>query len=542
MATLVLGPMLRHVDGTSATVWVETSDACQVSVLSGSQPTFRVGNRHYALVMIEDLQPGTSTDYEVRLDGEPVWPPAGSSMPAPRIRTAEPGRPVRLAFGSCRYASPLSVLSTGAYGTDALDTYARHLAAAPDREWPDNLLLLGDQVYADDTSPITRDEIRRRRDTSEAPGLEVADFDEYAVLYGESWGDPLVRWLFATVPTAMIFDDHDVHDDWNTSASWRRRMQQTSWWEERITGGLAAYWVYQHLGNLSPAALAEDEVYRAVGKADGDVGPLLHEFAAAADREADGAKGYRWSYRRDIGPVTVVVIDSRCGRILDDRRRAMVGAEEAGWIERELSTSDSDHLVVGTSLPWLLPRSLHDLESWDEALCAGARGDRMARFGEKMREGADLEHWAAFRGSFDWLAGVLEGIARGDSAPATICVLSGDVHHQYVAEARWPSTVDSRVYQIVASPVHHTVPLSQRLVFRLGWSRLLEKVTKALGRWDDVPPLPLHWTKTAGPFFGNALAELELDGRAARFTLRRSDAVPDQEDTLTTVTSFSLTR
>ena len=540
MANLVLGPMLRHVDDTSATVWVETSEACEVEVLSGSQPTFRVGGRHYALVTVEGLEPGTSTDYEVRLDGELVWPPADTTMPAPRIRTTTPGRPVRLAFGSCRYASPLSVGSKGAYGTDALDAYALRLAAAPDEEWPDGLLLLGDQVYADDTSPITQDVIRRRRDTSEPPGLEVANFDEYAVLYGESWGDPLVRWLYSTVPTAMIFDDHDVHDDWNTSGIWRRRMQATSWWEERICGGLAAYWVYQHLGNLSPAALADDEVYAEVRKAEGDVGPMLHEFAAAADREADGSKGYRWSYRRDIGPVGIVVVDSRCGRILDDRERAMVGTDEAGWIEQQLSTSDGDHLVVATSLPWLLPRAVHDLESWDEALCAGSRGERMARFGEKMREGADLEHWAAFRGSFDWLSGLLEGIARGPSAPATICVLSGDVHHQYVAEAHWPSTVDSRVYQIVASPVHHTVPLSQRLVFRLGWSRTLEKVTKALGRWDDVPPLPLSWTKTAGPFFGNALAELELDGRAARFTLRRADAVREEQDVLTTVTSFEL--
>ena len=37
MATLVLGPMLRHVDGTSASVWVETSEACEVTVLTGSQ-------------------------------------------------------------------------------------------------------------------------------------------------------------------------------------------------------------------------------------------------------------------------------------------------------------------------------------------------------------------------------------------------------------------------------------------------------------------------------------------------------------------------
>jgi phosphodiesterase/alkaline phosphatase D-like protein len=540
MASLVLGPMLRHVDDTCATVWVETSDACEVTILTGRQRTFQVGERHYALVPIEGLAPGTSTPYEVRLDGTVVWPPAESKFPGPRIRTPEQGRPVRLTFGSCRYPSPLSIISAGRYGTDALDAFARRLADAPDDEWPDGLLLLGDQVYADETSPITQDKIRRSRDISEPPGLQVANFAEYAELYGESWGDPLVRWLFATVPTAMIFDDHDVHDDWNTSGAWRRRMKQTSWWQERITGALAAYWVYQHLGNLTPAALAEDELYQKVREADGDVGPMLHDFAAQADREADGAKGYRWSYRRDYGPVRLVVIDSRCGRILDEQDRAMVGAAEARWIERELSSSDSEHLLVATSLPWLLPRAVHDLESWDEALCAGARGPRMTRFGEKMREAADLEHWAAFRTSFDWFSGALENVARGASAPATICVLSGDVHHQYVAEAHWPSTVDSRVYQIVASPVHHSVPLSQRTVFRVGWSRILEKLTTALGRWDDVPDLPLTWTKTAGPFFGNALAELVLDGPSAQFTLHRAVSTRDRNDRMDTVTSFPL--
>jgi hypothetical protein len=540
-ASLVLGPMLRHVDETSATVWVETDAACTVTVLGAEQRTFRVGDRHYALVCVEDLEPGTSTPYEVHLDGDRVWPPADTKMPGPRIRTLVPERPVRLAFGSCRYASPLSVVSDGRYGTDSLDAYARVLADTPDEEWPDGLLLLGDQVYADETSPLTQDVIRRRRDVSKPPGLQVANFAEYAELYNESWGDPLVRWLYATVPTAMIFDDHDVHDDWNTSGVWRRRMQQTSWWEERITGALASYWVYQHLGNLSPAALAEDEVYRAVCAADGDVGPYLHEFAAQADREADGEKGYRWSYRRDLGGVRVVVIDSRCGRILDDRNRAMLGDSEAKWIAEQLDGEPLDHLVLVSSLPWLLPRAVHDLESWDEALCAGSRGDRMARFGEKVREGADLEHWAAFRASFDWLSSVIAEAARGPEAPATVCMLSGDVHHQYVAEARWPEPTASRVHQIVVSPVHHSVPVSQRIVFRVGWSRVLEKLTTALGRWDDVPPLPLHWTKTAGPYFGNALGTLVLAGRDAEFRLQKAVTTHQSEDRLEDVVTLPLT-
>jgi hypothetical protein len=542
VTSLVLGPILRHVDRTSATVWVETDAACTVEVLDAEQRTFRVGDRHYALVCVEGLEPGSTTPYEVRLDGDRVWPPPDTKFPVSRIRTLTDDRPVRLAFGSCRYASPLSVTSDGRYGTDALDSYARLLADTPDEDWPDGLLLLGDQVYADETSPLTQDTIRRRRDVSKPPYLQVANFAEYAELYNESWGDPLVRWLYATVPTSMIFDDHDVHDDWNTSAVWRERMQRTDWWHERITGALAAYWVYQHLGNLSPAALAEDELYGKVCAADGDVGPLLHDFAEHADREADGEKGYRWSYRRDFGPVRALVVDSRCGRILHEGSRSMVSRSEADWIESQVD-GDVDHLLVGTSLPWLLPRAVHDLESWDEALCGGARGERLARLGEKLREGADLEHWAAFRESFDWLAGLLARVGTrsdGHRPPATVCVLSGDVHHQYVARADWPEPVDSRVYQLVVSPTHHTVPFGQRLIFKVGWSKLLERATRWLSRWNKVPPMTMSWSKVSGPHFGNALGTLVLDGRSATFTLQKATSTPHREDRLETVLELPL--
>jgi hypothetical protein len=100
--------------------------------------------------------------------------------------------------------------------------------------------------------------------------------------------------------------------------------------------------------------------------------------------------------------------------------------------------------------------------------------------------------------------------------------------------------VDSRVYQLVASPVHHSVPLSQRTIFRVGWSRLLGRLTEALGRWDKVPELPLTWTKIAGPYFGNGLAELLLDGRTARFSLWHAVSNADREDRMDHVTTLWL--
>ena len=149
--------------------------------------------------------------------------------------------------------------------------YSRQLQRN-DADWPDGLLLLGDQVYADLVPPETAAFIRGRRDVSEPPGEEVADFEEYTRLYRESWSDPDIRWLLSTVPTAMIFDDHDVRDDWNISESWVAEMRSLPWWEERITGAFMAYWLYQHIGNLSPPELAEDVLLREACE-DDEAGP-----------------------------------------------------------------------------------------------------------------------------------------------------------------------------------------------------------------------------------------------------------------------------
>jgi hypothetical protein len=527
MVRLLLGPILRHVGGHDATLWVETDRPCEVEVRAGSgsghERTFSVAGHHYAMVVLRGLDLGSSTPYDVLLDGDPVWPGSDSTFPRSRIRTIDPGRPIRLLFGSCREA-PSVRGHDPALDPDVLEAYAKRMVGQDHEQWPDLLLLVGDQIYADETSAAIQDFIRGRRDIRREPKAEVADFEEYTRLYAESWGEPTIRWLLSTLPSSMIFDDHDVRDDWNTSHAWRLDMQKTDWWEERISGALMSYWIYQHLGNLTPAGLAGDEMYRAVRHLP-DAGAALRAFAQAADREADGAKGTMWSYRRDFGPVRLLVIDSRCGRVLAEGRRSMVSDPEFDWIERQVEDGSFEHLIVATSMPWLLPRALHDIESMDEALCAGSRGRLLSRMGESMRRAADLEHWAAFRKSFDRLAYFFERVGRGQHgapAPATICVVSGDVHHNYVSEADYHEPLESRVFQITCSPIHNTIPLLMRLVFHIGWSNTIEGVVRFLARRTGVPPLPIHWHHPSGPHFGNTLALLILDGRSARVRLERA--------------------
>ena len=111
--------------------------------------------------------------------------------------------------------------------------------------------------------------IEARRDIEQPPGKELKDYEEYSHLYALAWSDPLNRWLLSTLPSSMIFDDHDVRDDWNTSYAWKQEIEKTSWWHERIVSGLASYWVYQHLGNLSPEERAEDDIWQRVAAAPG---------------------------------------------------------------------------------------------------------------------------------------------------------------------------------------------------------------------------------------------------------------------------------
>ena len=95
---LLLGPLLRYVDETSAAVWVETAAPAHRHRHPGRRlgeraQTFVVHDHHYALVELDGLEPGTTEAYTVAIDGDRVWPPAGSPFPDPVIATLEAGRP-----------------------------------------------------------------------------------------------------------------------------------------------------------------------------------------------------------------------------------------------------------------------------------------------------------------------------------------------------------------------------------------------------------------------------------------------------------------
>jgi hypothetical protein len=526
---LVLGPLLRYAGTTDAMIWVETDAPCEVGVLSCSAHTFHVEGHHYALVHCANLEPGSINPYEVTLDGETVWPLEDSDWPQSVVRTHDADAPTQIVFGSCRVCAPHEPphsLSKDDHAegreVDALNALAQRMAKQTPEEWPQALILLGDQVYADEVSPGVLEYIRQTRDPDVPPGETVANFEEYTRLYWESWGEPYMRWLLSTVPSSMIFDDHDIHDDWNTSKDWVSEMRATGWWDERITGGFVSYWLYQHLGNLSPSELEDLDLLTRVKEAE-DAGPLLRDYAFKADREIEGT---RWSYCRDIGPARLVMVDSRAGRVLDPGKRSMVDEDEWAWIE-EQARGDCDHLLLGTSLPLLMAPGMHYVEAWNEAVCDGAWGGVAARIGEKVRQAVDLEHWAAFGESLERMMGIFKATGTGQrgEAPASIIALSGDVHHAYLSEVAFPkgTRMQSKTWQATCSPFRNPLDNRERRIMRFAASNAARVIGRALARSAGVKDPTFRWRYVHDePWFDNQVARLELDGRRGRLVIEKT--------------------
>ena len=328
-------------------------------MLGCSDRTFHIAGHHYALVHCTGLQPASTTPYEVRLDGERVWPQPATPYPPSVIRTLGGDGPFRIAWGSCRVTAPHEPphsLTQGRAprrprGRRAARARRPHVQRRTRRTGRTRSSCSATRSTPTRSRPDVREYIRAQRDIEVPPEESVANFEEYTRLYHEAWSEPHIRWLLSTLPTAMIFDDHDVHDDWNTSQTWvddirahglvgrahRRRLRDA-------TGSTSTWATSRRITSRRTT------LYARLREAD-DGWPILREFAFRADREVAGT---RWSYCRDFGRTRLIMIDSRAGRVLDPpEQRSMLDPDEWAWLE-EHAQGDFDHLLIGTSLPLLL--------------------------------------------------------------------------------------------------------------------------------------------------------------------------------------------
>ncbi len=194
----------------------------------------------------------------------------------------------------------------------------------------------------------------------------------------------------------------------------------------------------------------------------------------------------------------------------------MLDPEELAWLDEQMR-GGFRHLLVGTSLPFLLSPGLHHLEAWNEALVHGAWGDRGTGFGEWMRQTVDLEHWGAFQHGFAEVADMALSVAYGERGPApdTVTFLSGDVHHSYVSEVHrvhGRSGPRSRIVQAVCSPIRNPLPRVMRFATAFLSYGLAGPMGAVAAKSAHVPDPPFTWGLLRGPWFDNNLAVLEDKG------------------------------
>ncbi|MBA2522255.1 MAG: alkaline phosphatase D family protein [Solirubrobacterales bacterium] len=511
--------MLRFIGETEATIWVEVDEPCEVEILDQKAKTFTVEDHHFALVVLEDLKAGEAHPYKVHVAGRCVWPPEGYEFPQPSIRTIPKDGDLRLLFGSCRTSAPHHPPHTSqrwwnpnGRGIDALHTFALRMLRQPRALWPDALMMMGDQLYADQPPKNVREKVEHREVHADGPVDVLEDFEEYTVGYRDVWTYPVVRWMLSTLPSSMIFDDHEINDKWKTSQAWLDEMRQTDWYEGRVIGGLMAYWVYQHIGNLSPRELRDDETFKKLQKAK-DASKLVRDLAGHAESQESHS---RFSFCSDLGPARLLMLDSRAGRQLENGKRRIMSEDEWEWVKDRVD-GEHKHLLMASSLPFLLPDGMHDIEAWSEAVTDGVWGKRLAPLGEKVRIVANLDHWACFQKSYREMEELVIDIATGacGEPPDTMVMFGGDVHHCFVTEVALPANVEpskTKVWHAVCSGLRKELQASERLVLAFGHTWLAAKLGRTLAQAAEVRPRRLKTRITTRPRFRNQIGTLEIAG------------------------------
>jgi hypothetical protein len=103
-------------------------------------------------------------------------------------------------------------------------------------------------------------------------------------------------------------------------------------------------------------------------------------------------------------------------------------------------------------------------------------------------------------------------------------LLSGDVHHAYLARIEFPADVGARsnAYQATCSPYRNPLDERERFVIRAMCTRPMAWVTHALARAAGVPEPSIDWRLCDRPIFDNQVATLDIHGRRAEVRFEKT--------------------
>ncbi|WP_173768964.1 alkaline phosphatase D family protein [Pseudazoarcus pumilus] len=269
---------------------------------------------------------------------------------------------------------------------------------------------------------------------------------------------PAVRRLFAHLPVAMIFDDHDVTDDWNLSREWEEVAYGHPFSRRVVGNAIVGYLIHQGWGNRPEAF--DDAVLDAVADTLARPGGEAHE--TCIDRLL---KFRDWHYTWPTTP-PLVVIDTRTHRWRSEtaarRPSGLMDWESITDLQQELRDHPAVLMVSPAPIFGVkLIETLQRIVTW----C-----------GHPLT--VDAENWMAHPGA----AHAILNVFRHPKTPQHFVVLSGDVHYSFVYDVELRGREHGPdIWQICSSGLRNEFP-----------PKLLDRLDRA-NRWLYSPRSPLNW-------------------------------------------------
>lgn len=267
----------------------------------------------------------------------------------------------------------------------------------------------------------------------------------------------------AHVQTLMIFDDHDITDDWNLSAKWASTAYEHPFSRRIVGNALIAYMLCQGWGNRPDVFGAVlDDVTALTAATDGTGRLESHAQDALIGKLLSFSQ---WDYVLRTQP-TVIVLDTRTrrwrNRRLPSRPSGLMDWESLTDLQHELL--DENAAVIVSPTPMFGVKLIEVVQR----ICTYT--------GHALT--VDAENWMAHRGA----ASVMLNIFLHSRTPGNYVVLSGDVHYSFAYDVQVRDQDHTpHIWQITSSGIKNEFP-----------PRLLDWLDR-LNRWLYAPRSPLNW-------------------------------------------------
>ncbi len=267
------------------------------------------------------------------------------------------------------------------------------------------------------------------------PARHQPRYDQEAIaIDGFRKGLPNVRRVLAQTPTYMMFDDHDVTDDWNLTRGWEEAAYGNPFSRRIIGNALIGYWLCQGWGN-------QPENYQSL------VDTLKTHFTGTALAEHDGLvkrvlEWRHWHYHLETQP-KLVVLDTRTQRWRSENS----ANKPSGLMDWESLSELQQELINQPAVIMVSPAPVFGVKLIEVVQSV------FTLMGKPLL--VDAENWMAHPGS----ANVILNIFRHSKTPPQFIILSGDVHYSFAYDITLRFRRHSpRILQITASGLKNEFP------------------------------------------------------------------------------------